>query len=84
VYLFELTHVDMRGLSTAMFALSAAVGYSIIAFFGAVTPEWRFVMWGFSGLALVSGVAIFFFLPESPIWLLRKNKVEEAEEALKK
>jgi MFS family permease len=74
----------MRGLSAAMFALSAAVGYSALALFGAVTPEWRFVMWGFSVLSLVAAVAIFFLLPESPIWLLRKDRVKEAEEALKK
>ena len=81
VYLFELTHVDMRGMAAAMFALSNAIGFSLMAFLGAVLPQWRIDMAIMASISLV-GFAAICFLPESPIWLLRKGRREEAEKSM--
>ncbi len=83
VYLFELTHVEMRGVAAGMFALCNALGNSAILLLGAVIPQWRIDL-GIAACVGLLGLACIAILPESPIWLLRKNRKEEAEQSMKK
>ena len=84
VFCLELTHVNMHGLAAAIFALSYALGGSTIAFLGALHPLWRLNMLAMAVLALVTLVAIAIVVPESPTWSIRRNRVSNAEAAMRK
>ena len=84
VFLFELIHTDYRGPAAATFALMFSLGGSTIALLGAVNPLWRINMAIMAGMTLLTMIVIAITLPESPIWLLRKRRETEAEEAMKK
>ena len=84
VFCLELTHVNMHGLAAAIFALSYALGSSAIAFLGALHPLWRINMLAMAVLALVTLVIIAIVVPESPTWSIRRNRVSDAEAAMRK
>ena len=84
VFLFELIHTDYRGPAAATFALMFSLGGSTIALLGAVNPLWRINMAVMAGMTLLTMIVIAVALPESPIWLLRKEREDEAEEAMRR
>ncbi|TRY78417.1 hypothetical protein TCAL_01675 [Tigriopus californicus] len=83
VYLCEIVHPDIRGLSGGTYSTLNAVGYSLTLLLGAVLPSWRLALLILAILHLPILVLIIF-VPESPTWLIRKGRVDEAELALKR
>ena len=79
----EVVHPDLRGTAAAIYALSNAAGYSLTLFLGAVLPQWRMA------IALLAAVHVPIFLlillvPESPAWLIRSQRPDEALKALER
>lgn len=44
--------------------------------------SWRLTSWITLGFPIISFVTIYFIVPESPSWLISKNKIEAAEKSL--
>ena len=84
MYVLELTNASMHGLSAAAFAFMYALGGSVMALLGALHPLWRWNMIVMAATSLVTLVIIATTLPESPLWLVRKDKDSELELAMKK
>ncbi len=80
----ELVHPELRGVAAAAYATSHALGYSLILLIGAVAPSWRYAVLVMGCLAVVPTLVVAFFVPESPVWLLRRGRAAEAEISLKK
>ena len=80
----ELTNVTHHGIAAATFAFMYALGGSTISFLGAVYPSWRLNMLAMAAVALLAIVIVSILIPESPIWLLRKDKEPQAEAAMRR
>ncbi|KAI8622974.1 general substrate transporter [Xylariaceae sp. FL1651] len=89
-YIAELSISSIRGILTGLFEVAYQIG-SVIGFwinFGinehldvTAPVSWRLPM----GFQLVAAVPLLFFgifLHESPLWLMRKGRTEEARKAL--
>jgi hypothetical protein len=70
----------MRGLLSSIPYVSYSMGILIVYALGA-TVHWQTVAWLATILPLLSLLS-FTLLPESPVWLVRNNRVEEAGKAL--
>uniref|UniRef100_A0A087XXS4 Solute carrier family 22 member 21 n=1 Tax=Poecilia formosa TaxID=48698 RepID=A0A087XXS4_POEFO len=64
--------------STAGVCLFFAVGYTLLPLFAFFVRDWRMLQVGFM-LAGSVCLPLFWFIPESPRWLLSQGRVEEAE-----
>ena len=60
-----------------------ALGGSTISFLGAVHPFWRLNMLAMAAVAILTMIIVATLIPESPIWLLRKDKEPQAEAAMR-
>ena len=87
VYMAETSPEDIRGFLGASFQVMICFGQVtsalVDALFSKVSVGWR---WDF-GLAAIPGVILllgFFFCPESPRWLVKEGRIEEARAVLKK
>lgn len=81
IYISESVPARVRGNIVSMYqfniALGEVLGFAVAAIFFEVTGGWRYMVGSslvFSTLLLVG----MFFLPESPRWLMHKNRVGEA------
>uniref|UniRef100_A0A3B5LAL8 Major facilitator superfamily (MFS) profile domain-containing protein n=1 Tax=Xiphophorus couchianus TaxID=32473 RepID=A0A3B5LAL8_9TELE len=64
--------------STAGVCLFFAVGYTLLPLLAFFVRDWRMLQVGFM-LAGCVCLPLFWFIPESPRWLLSQGRVEEAE-----
>lgn len=83
IYISESVPANVRGSIVSMYqfniALGEVLGYAIAAMFYSVHGGWRFMV----GSSLVFSTLLFiglFFLPESPRWLVHKNRTGMAYE----
>ncbi|KAF7275486.1 hypothetical protein GWI33_011668, partial [Rhynchophorus ferrugineus] len=80
VLIGESTEPRLRGmLSSGPFA-SYSFGILLVYALGSLLP-WRIVS-GLSTILPLLAIFVFLFLPESPVFLSRQNKQEEALKAL--
>ena len=88
VYIAEIAPAGWRGRLVGCFQINIVVGilaaylsnYLIgLAGFGAY--EWRWQL-GIAGLPAVLFLAMLFGIPQSPRWLVTKNRIQEAGEVL--
>lgn len=70
----------MRGLLSSIPFVSYSTGIFIVYVLGATLP-WQTVAWLATILPVLSLVS-FTLMPESPVWLVRNNRVQEASESL--
>lgn len=70
----------MRGLLSSIPYVSYSMGIFIVYVLGA-TLHWQTVAWIATILPLLALLS-FTLMPESPVWLVRNNRVQEAGEAL--
>jgi MFS family permease len=80
VFLGEVAEPSMRGLLSSIPYVSYSMGILMVYALGA-TLHWQTVAWLAIILPLLSLLS-FSLLPESPVWLARNNRVEEAGKAL--
>jgi sugar porter (SP) family MFS transporter len=85
VYLSEIAPVRIRGAVTAFYALAIVTGQFIGFVVGALLAQyeaWRWML----GLAVVPSILFLvglFFIWESPRWLVRQHREEEAWQVLR-
>ncbi|WP_348760589.1 sugar porter family MFS transporter [uncultured Salinisphaera sp.] len=92
MYLSEISPGDMRGTSISLFQQSTAVGAVIVFFVNyfiarGVTPEWLTAygwrwMLGSEVVPAILFAALLPLIPESPRWLILKNRDNEARHVL--
>uniref|UniRef100_A0A182Q230 Major facilitator superfamily (MFS) profile domain-containing protein n=1 Tax=Anopheles farauti TaxID=69004 RepID=A0A182Q230_9DIPT len=84
IYSAEIATPKMRGRLTVLTSLSIAVGILLIYSMGYVIPhDFRLVAALAAGVCVLS-LVLLCFMPESPAWLMSKEREEEAERSLKK
>lgn len=81
VYLGEVAEPSMRGLLSSIPYVSYSMGIFIVYVLGS-TLHWQTVAWLATILPVLSLLS-FTLMPESPVWLVRNNRFEEAGDALK-
>ncbi|CAL4068844.1 unnamed protein product, partial [Meganyctiphanes norvegica] len=82
VYATEIAEPRIRGLMGAFPESAVALGSLLCYVFGSVV-DWR---WLSVLSALIPGIPLFIsmvLLPESPQWLIKKGKLEQAEKSLR-
>lgn len=82
VYITEVARPDLRGslISTAPTLASAGM---VIAYAEGALISWRTVAWLNIIYTIVPVVLIQLFVPESPVWLVSKGRIEDAAKSLK-
>ncbi|XP_068081986.1 facilitated trehalose transporter Tret1-2 homolog [Anabrus simplex] len=81
VFISEVAEPRIRGLLAGTPMVSYSLGILVVYALGATLP-WRTVAW--LGIILPAlSLAAFSFLPESPTWLARKGRVDDAERSLR-
>lgn len=87
LYISEASPARIRGalVSTNGFLITGGqfLSYLINLAFTKALGTWRWML-GVAGLPAVFQFVLMLFLPESPRWLYRKGRVEEAEAILRK
>ncbi|CAM0905348.1 unnamed protein product [Alopecurus aequalis] len=87
LYISEASPARIRGalVSTNGFLITGGqfLSYLINLAFTKAPGTWRWML-GVAGLPAVFQFVLMLFLPESPRWLYRKGRVEEAEAILRK
>lgn len=85
VYTAEIAGVKWRGTMVTWTSVAIAIGVLIVYIFGFIIQEdWRLVALLCGLFPLVSIAIILMVLPESPIWLRERGRLEEALTILKK
>uniref|UniRef100_A0A1N6MC12 Putative sugar porter n=1 Tax=[Candida] hispaniensis TaxID=312227 RepID=A0A1N6MC12_9ASCO len=85
LYISELAPTRIRGRLVVLNVLAITggqlVAYGIGAGMAHVNNGWRILV-GLSMIPAVAQMALFFFMPETPRYLVRKDKMEEARKVL--
>ncbi|XP_055687055.1 facilitated trehalose transporter Tret1-like [Lutzomyia longipalpis] len=79
-YIGEICQPSIRGILTATTGVAATLGYSIVYLLGSVT-NWRNAALVCFATPILTILAILF-LPDSPIWLISRQREEEALRSL--
>ncbi|KAG5675008.1 hypothetical protein PVAND_004948 [Polypedilum vanderplanki] len=82
MFISEIAETSLRGALGAFFQLFISVGILFVYIVGALVDWTQLSM--ISAIFPVLFMITVFFIPDSPIYLVKKNKREEAGEALKK
>ncbi|XP_071536740.1 facilitated trehalose transporter Tret1-like [Panulirus ornatus] len=78
--LAELSPVKIRGLVSTFPEISGSVGM-LLSFVLAYLMAWD-VATAVSAAPLIPAILLMFFVPESPYWLVRRGRVDDARSAL--
>lgn len=81
-YVVEIAPPQIRGLLGTCFQVMVVIGILLAALFGTFL-NWKEIA-GVSILASLGMSALMLVMPETPQWLLSKNRNEEAESSLKR
>lgn len=79
-YVGEISTPKLRGALTSMAGISVMLGFFIEFLLGTLVP-WRTAAWGSVAVPVLTVIAISQ-VPESPMWLVSKGRVRDAERAL--
>lgn len=86
LYISELSPTDIRGVLTALFQFAITIGIVIAYLVNYVlsgSGAWRWML----GLAIIPAVILgvgMWFLPDSPRWLVKENRNDEARRVLER
>ncbi|KAK4319585.1 hypothetical protein Pmani_009475 [Petrolisthes manimaculis] len=81
-YVVEITHTTFRGRLTGMIDTGRQVGLLLVYIIGSLDLTWRQVMMVTGCITTIPPFIGFFFLPNSPRWLVTRGRHNEALKAL--
>lgn len=81
LYLLEISHRKIRGRLLGAMTLSRNVGALVVILIGSSSLSWRHVGLACSTFSVLPILGVFF-LPNSPRWLMTRNRMDEARSAL--
>ncbi|KAL5279991.1 hypothetical protein ACFFRR_004164 [Megaselia abdita] len=81
VYITEVARPDLRGSLMSTAPTIASFGM-IIAYAEGAFLHWRLVSWLNIGYTIIPCILVQFFVPESPVWLVSKGRIEDARKSL--
>ncbi|CAK9798832.1 Facilitated trehalose transporter Tret1 [Anthophora plagiata] len=81
VYITEVARPELRGSMISFGPTLASFGMVLSYLKGAYLP-WRLVAWLGIIYAVVPVILVQLFVPESPVWLVSKGRLEEAKKSL--
>lgn len=82
IYVGEIAEVKLRGTVLSMFPISLALGMIGIQSIGQVLDYQQLNMVGLSFSTVFT--VLFLFMPESPYYLMQKNRRDQAEKSLRR
>ncbi|XP_055296426.1 facilitated trehalose transporter Tret1-2 homolog [Sitodiplosis mosellana] len=82
VYITEVARPDLRGSLISSAPTLASLGM-VIAYAKGAFMAWRMVAWLTIIYTIVPVIFIHMFVPESPVWLVSKGRIEDAARSLK-
>uniref|UniRef100_A0A6E8W0L2 MFS domain-containing protein n=1 Tax=Anopheles coluzzii TaxID=1518534 RepID=A0A6E8W0L2_ANOCL len=82
VYITEVARPDMRGSLISSGPTLASLGM-VIAYAKGAFMDWRLVSWICIIYTIVPVLLIQLFVPESPVWLVSKGRIEDAARSLR-
>ncbi|KAF5284930.1 hypothetical protein FQA39_LY16885 [Lamprigera yunnana] len=81
VYISEISHPNLRGSFLILMQVNSALGMVLVYLKGSIL-HWRTVAWLTNVYITVPIVIMFFFLPESPAWLVSKGHIAQARDSI--
>lgn len=81
VYITEVARPELRGSMISFGPTLASFGM-VLSYLKGAYMHWRLVAWLSIIYAVVPIVLIQLFVPESPVWLVSKGRIEEARKSL--
>ncbi len=82
IYVGETSQPQLRNFTSNFTVICFTCGFSTILVLGALFP-WRQAT-GISVIIPIISLVVLIFCPESPVWLISKGRLAEAQEALQK
>lgn len=83
ILLTEITGPKHRVLAGNILAYSFSIGQIVLVSVAYYLKDWRKLMW-FLAIYIMPFFLYYWLIPESPRWLLSKDKIREAKSVLKK
>jgi len=80
IFIGEISHPSIRGLTGGLLMIEYCTGFTMSMFFGAIFP-WKTVAY-IAAIAPTIGFIVMMFMKESPSWLLRQKREDEAFDCL--
>ncbi|KAF5284929.1 hypothetical protein FQA39_LY16884 [Lamprigera yunnana] len=81
VYISEISSPNLRGSFLGIMQVNFSIGMVLVYLQGWIM-HWRTVAWLTNLFIAVPIILMFFFLPESPAWLVSKGRTEQARNSL--
>ncbi|XP_066154003.1 facilitated trehalose transporter Tret1-like isoform X1 [Euwallacea fornicatus] len=82
VYITEIARADVRGSLISLAPAFASLGM-MLTFLKGWFISWRIVAWTCLVYTVIPVLLLQFFVPESPPWLISKDRTKEAEDGIK-
>ncbi|KAK3908190.1 Facilitated trehalose transporter Tret1, partial [Frankliniella fusca] len=80
VFLGEMSEPRMRGILVGVPFVSYSIGILYVFLLGSLLP-WRY-MCAVAAAPIIVAAGCLYFLPESPVWLVRQGRLEQAQRTL--
>ncbi|KAJ8954216.1 hypothetical protein NQ318_005811 [Aromia moschata] len=83
IYMAEISSSKLRGVFTTWGSISFSLGVLVVYTLGFILKDsWGTISLITATLPFVGIVIISYFVPESPTWLVGKNRLEEARDSM--
>lgn len=85
VYMIEFVDERYRSLIGVIYSVYGAVIYMFVPFyFQFISKDWIYLTYIGVLLNCISLLGLIFFVPESPLWLIRKHQFDRARGVIRK
>ncbi|PBC27748.1 facilitated trehalose transporter Tret1 [Apis cerana] len=81
VYITEVARPELRGSMISFGPTLASFGM-VLSYLKGAYIDWRIVAWLSIVYAVVPVILVQFFVPESPVWLVSKGRLDDAKKSL--